>query len=346
MYPTNTKSVTARYLQLRRFLSSKTCQILAATVAAGSSLLAPFSEAAEITGELKKWHKITLTFEHNQVFNERSNPNPFTDYRLEVTFSNGTETFVVPGYFAADGNAAETSATGGNKWRAHFSPNQVGQWNYEVSFRQGSEIAVSTNPSEGSPLSFHGEQVQFEVTASDKSGRDFRRRGRLSYVGEHYPVFAETGEPFLKQGPDAPENIFAYEDFDATPNAKGLRKSWAAHQTDFSVAEAGSQTWQGSKGSELLGAIHYLSSEGLNAFSFLTFNVDGDDQNVFPHLLRGTPNEYQNLPFNRKNNVWRWHNAEGPYHDRFDVSKMAQWERIFEWACSSTSKPRRQRTSF
>ena len=34
----------------------------------------------------------------------------------------------VPGFFAADGKAAETSAKAGNQWRAHFAPDETGEW--------------------------------------------------------------------------------------------------------------------------------------------------------------------------------------------------------------------------
>gem|GEM_PF-2423743 len=47
--------------------------------------------------------------------------------RLDVTFRTGTKTEVVPGYFAADGTAAETSAAKGNKWKVHFSPDETGE---------------------------------------------------------------------------------------------------------------------------------------------------------------------------------------------------------------------------
>lgn len=33
----------------------------------------------------------------------------------------------MPGYFAADGNAAETSAKSGNKWRVHFATDKTGR---------------------------------------------------------------------------------------------------------------------------------------------------------------------------------------------------------------------------
>jgi hypothetical protein len=74
-----------------------------------------------ITGELKRWHKVTLTLDGPSA-SEAGTPNPFMDYRMNVTFSNTVSglTYLVPGYFAADGNASETSATSGNKWRAHL----------------------------------------------------------------------------------------------------------------------------------------------------------------------------------------------------------------------------------
>ena len=156
-----------------------------------------------------------------------------------------------------------------------------------------------------------------------KTGRDFRATGRLEYVGEHYLQFAETGEYFFKVGADAPENTFAYEDFDATPNKSGRRKSWAFHAADFDLFDAGDYTWgtiQGdsarANGRELLGAINYLAGEGMNVFSFLTFSLDGDDDNVYPHLqIVNDALSYSDV-----------------YHDRFDVSKLAQWEKILEYA--------------
>ena len=67
-----------------------------------------------VSGELKKWHKVTVDFSGPKT-SETANPNPFTDYRLDVTFRNGKKRYVVPGYYAADGNAAETGATSGSR---------------------------------------------------------------------------------------------------------------------------------------------------------------------------------------------------------------------------------------
>ena len=95
--------------------------------------LACVSSAGEISGELKAWHKVTITFDGPQT-SETADPNPFTDYRLDVTFRQGNKTYVVPGYYAADGNAAHSGAEAGSKWRVHFAPSETGTWRYTVSF--------------------------------------------------------------------------------------------------------------------------------------------------------------------------------------------------------------------
>jgi hypothetical protein len=287
---------------------------------------------ATITGELKKWHKVTLSW-NGPSTGETAATNPFSDYRLNVTFSHAGsgKSYVIPGYFAADGNAAETSAQSGNVWRAHFAPDEAGEWTYSVSFRTGADVAASTDANAGSSVgSFDGESGSFQIGATDKTGRDLRGKGRLQYVGKHHLRFAETGEFFLKAGVDAPENFLAYDDFDDTPNdpnhQPNLRKSWSPHAADYDAATASAFTWQGGKGTEILGAVRYLAGEGLNVFSFLTFSLDGDDDNVFPHRLRSTVAAYESVADNA-----RWGNANGVHPDRFDVSKMAQWERVFEY---------------
>src|SRR5215216_6609062 len=96
-------------------------------------------QAAEVSGELKQWHKVTLTFAGPEAHETNNAPNPFRDFRFSVEFrhDSGAPVFRVPGYFAADGNAAETSAQAGNKWRAHLSPDKTGRWHWRASFEQG-----------------------------------------------------------------------------------------------------------------------------------------------------------------------------------------------------------------
>lgn len=266
----------------------------------------------EISGELRRWHRITLTFTGEEIA-EKSTPNPFLDHRLNVTFSKGDRRITVPGYFAADGNAAESSAAQGTKWRAHFSPDETGTWNYEVSFRKGRAIAVSLDPEAGEPAAFDGGRGQFTVTDSDKSGRDFRARGRLQYTGERYLHFAATGAPFLKGGADSPENFLGYRDFDGTyyggnqqhrsgesaPNL-GLH-AYEPHIRDWKV---GDPSWQNGKGKGMIGALNYLAGKGMNSVYFLTMNVQGDGDDV-----------------------WPWTDRNERY--RFDCSKLDQWEIVF-----------------
>jgi hypothetical protein len=268
-----------------------------------------FAETAvDLDGELRKWHKVTLTFDGPEV-SETDEFNPFLNYRLNVRFTHsGTGTsYLVPGYFAADGDAANSSATAGDKWRVHFSPDQTGEWTWDASFRKNRWVAVSSKPSAGVSGGFmDGQNGSFEVKNTNKELPDFRASGRLQYVNQPYLKFAETREYFLKAGPDAPENLLAYADFDGTFHNDGhkdeLVKTWTPHIADW---KDGDPSWQGGKGKGLIGALNYLASKGMNAFSFLTLNIVGDDQNVFPYIDYDT-------------------------YDRMDVSKLDQWEIIFE----------------
>lgn len=265
-----------------------------------------FVSAAQITGELKMWHRVTLTFDGPNT-SETANPNPFTNYRLNVSFTQGNSSYMVPGFFAADGDAANTGATSGNKWRVHFSPPSTGEWNYTVSFRSGTNIHAESSPTAGVSANFiDGETGSFSVGPTDKTGRDMRSKGWLEYVGERYLKFKGNGEYFLKQGTDSPENLFAYKDFDGDFKTDGKKdsniKTYTAHLADW---KTGDPTWAGGKGKSLIGAINYMASEGLNSFSFLTMNINGDDQNVFPYINYTT-------------------------YDRIDVSRMDQWEIVLE----------------
>jgi hypothetical protein len=282
----------------------------------------------KLEGALKKWHRVSLYFEGPQT-SELAADNPFLNYRLNVIFSNGDKTYTVPGYYAADGKAAESSASSGNVWITHFTPDVEGTWNYEVSFQKGPAFAVADAKDEGITAGFmDGLSGSFVIGPNDKTGRDNRAKGRLQYVKKSYLQYQESKDYFIKLGVDAPENLLAYSDFDNTTNALGFLKEWAPHANDFKE-EAQPYVWQNNKGKNLLGAIHYLASEELNVFSFLTFNVDGDDRNVFPHLLKVTHQEYEEYASNKKN-VGAWGTLF--YNTRFDVSKLDQWERIFQYA--------------
>jgi hypothetical protein len=262
--------------------------------------------SVKIGGELKTWHKVTLDLS-GPYANEKDNaPNPFTDYRMTVSFTHadGTE-YVVPGFFAADGNAANTSADSGTVWRAHFAPDKVGEWTYKVSFRQGKNAALNNDAASDALAAFDGKSGVVTIAETDKRGRDLRARGRLNYVGKHYLQFAGSGQYFLKVGADAPETLLAYADFDNTIAGnpqKAPLKTWSAHTQDWND---GDPTWGDAKGKGLIGAINYLSGKGCNAFSFLTYNAGGDGDNVWPFIQR-----------------------EDKLH--YDCSKLDQWSIVFD----------------
>jgi hypothetical protein len=182
-------------------------------------------------------------------------------------------------------------------------------------FTAGKHVAISDVP--GKALSpFDGRSGSFSISPTDKSGRDLRRKGRLQYVGKHHLRFAGTGEYFLKAGPDSPENLLAYADFDgtvankrratrageATPGS-GL-KTWQPHVRDW---QPGDPTWKEGKGKGLIGALNYIAGKGCNSFSFLPYNAGGDGDDVWPFVQR-----------------------EDKFH--YDCSKLDQWGIVFDHA--------------
>ncbi len=287
--------------------------------------------AQEISGEQKKWHKVTFDFA-GPLTSETALPNPFTYYRLNVTFTHesGSPVLVVPGFFAADGQSAQSSAAGGNVWRVYFAPPETGKWNYDVSFKGGENAAVGGT---GEPAGYmHGQKGSFDVSPTDKSAPDNRAKGRLQYNGTRYLQYAETGEDFIKVGADSPENMLHYADFDGTPDGYGklgreylrLMKTWEPHAQDADGSEK-DYTWKNGKGKNIMGAINYLAKKGQNAFSFLTFSVDGDDGCVFPHTVK---DDSLFLKSSQESKSWQ----QALHHDRFDCSKLDQWERMFDYA--------------
>ncbi|MGC9344399.1 MAG: DUF5060 domain-containing protein, partial [Bacteroidales bacterium] len=270
------------------------------------------SDNPSVHGELMTWHKITLDVPGPDAGELDAN-NPFMNYRLTAEFSKADKKYSVPGFFAADGNAAESSASEGNIWRVHFAPDEPGEWTYKISFKEGKNIAVSTDPEEGTSLEHDGYTGKFSVEDSDKSGKDFRSKGRLALTGGNYLQHMGSKEYFLKGGADSPENFLGFAEFDNTyyggnnqhrkgedsPNL-GLH-AYEPHVKDW---KEGDPVWQVSKGKGIIGALNYLSSKEMNSVYFLTMNILGDGEDVWPYTDR---NERY----------------------RFDCSKLEQWEVVF-----------------
>ncbi|NJK84721.1 MAG: hypothetical protein HC906_00800 [Bacteroidales bacterium] len=119
---------------------------------------------------------------------------------------------------------------------------------------------------------------------------------------------------FLKGGADSPENLLGYYGFDGTRYGKPDKRiinndsvypelhRFNAHLNDW---KEGDPVWKGNKGKEIIGALNYLSSMGMNTVYFLTMNVLGDGEDV-----------------------WPWTDRNERY--RFDCSKLDQWEVVFD----------------
>jgi hypothetical protein len=266
---------------------------------------------ATITGDLFRWHTVTASFVGPDT-SEQAALNPFLDLRLDVTYTHDSSgsSWVVPGFYAADGDAADTGASTGAIWQSRFTPPEEGLWHVIASFRCGTGVAVADGPTPGDPASFDGASASFSIGPSPAGGRDFRARGHLEYTGERYLRFSGTQEPFLKGGADSPENLLGYADFDGTVDHGGSGNDlvdglhhYQPH-VDAGGWQPGDPTWQSGKGKGLIGALNYLASREMNSVYFLTMNVNGDGREVHPWTDYGE-------------------------RSRFDVSKLEQWEIVF-----------------
>lgn len=270
----------------------------------------------EISGDNKIWYPVTITFDGPTVAEA---PATFTNYRLDVTFTGpGSQQYIVPGYFAADGDAANSSASSGNKWRVKFTPDQAGSWNYSVSFRTGTNVAVGVNRNVGSGGTYpDGESGFFEVGPADPDAPGFYSKGMLVYADEHYAQFKGSKEWFVKAGPGSPEDFLGYKDFDGTVDGPGGYQDYdqylydlggeGLHQylTHVGDWKEGDPTWKTNKGKGIIGAINYLSGLGVNTLYLIINTSTGDGDNCWPWTGRTNYLEY-------------------------DVSKLDQWDIVFE----------------
>ncbi|MEM7672802.1 MAG: DUF5060 domain-containing protein, partial [Verrucomicrobiota bacterium] len=288
-----------------------------------------------VSGELKRWHKTTLNMVGPVASENDDMPNPFMDYRMLVTFHHPdtNTTITTPGYFAADGNAANTGATSGDVWRAHFSPPEIGQWSYEIDFREGDQVAIQTGDVGTTVPPYHAVAGTFDIIESDKTGIDFRaaNKGKLLYTGKAYPEWSGGAGPFIKAEANIPEAFLNYKEFDNRGGHQG--RDYAEHLSEW---QDGDPTWETSetadkpgdiiagtlRGKGIIGAVNYLSSLGVNGQYFLTMNLEGDNQRSFPW----------NETWNRLNTGRSLYVNTGfdALLEQYDVSKLDQWEILFD----------------
>ena len=268
-------------------------------------------EKNNILPKYEKWHTVTLSFQGEET-SETAAINPFLDYKLIVDFTHKESQYKIRGFYAADGNAAQTSASSGSVWQVRFTPDKLGEWSYKASLYKGNKVVLETPSESTKKIPLTDASGSFEVVASTKTGADFRAHGRLVNA-KGYFKFQDTDNYWMKGGADSPENLLAYEDFDGTYRMKAadrdgeskaseLLHSYTPHLKDWNKDDP---TWKNGKGKGLIGAMNYLASKGMNVAYFLTMNIKGDGKDVWPYAA---PDDFT----------------------RFDVSKLEQWEILFQ----------------
>ncbi|MEN7343153.1 MAG: DUF5060 domain-containing protein [Pseudomonadota bacterium] len=255
---------------------------------------------------VQRLHTVTRGIEGPTV-DETDVVNPFTDYRLDAVFENGNRSYRARGFFAADGDAADSSATSGNRWHVRFRPEGTGLWTYRLTLVRGKNAALDAISVGETVAETSG---TFEVIASDKAAPDWRANGPLEIRDGRFVV---DGRRWLKMGNNSPENLLAFTGFDGTFQRTAesrdgeARRAETLHRFDAHRRDwlDGDRLWRdGQAGHALIGAINYLADVGVRSTYFLTMNIEGDGDDVWPYL---SPDQ----------------------RDRFDVSKLEQWERLF-----------------
>jgi Putative collagen-binding domain of a collagenase len=273
--------------------------------------------AQAITGARRVGQPVRIDFVGPSLDESAPSPNnPFLDYRGALSLTGPSGTVGVPLFFAADGNAANTQSTTGSIWRGYYVPSVPGVYTLTASFRTGPNVAIDPSASAGSSAGwFDGAVAQVEVGPRDPYAPGNYARGMLRYVARHHLQF-DNGEWFLKGGPNSPENLLAYADFDGTfdfggvptPSLVGGLHRYGPHAAHFGMHPFdGSSLWDnGTKGHNLIGALNYLGSVGMDSVYFLTYSTNGGDGR----------------------DVWPWIVPEADKL-HYDVSKLEQWERVF-----------------
>lgn len=270
----------------------------------------PAGDASNTQAVHKQWHTVTLNFNGPDT-SETAQDNPYLNYRLTVVFEHGETQYTVRGYYAADGRAHETGADAGAVWQVKFTPPVQGAWSYSASLQKGNDIALTEAGGQAVPLS--NAEGTFSVIGSDKEAPDFRALGYLT-VKDSYFYFPHKQKYWLKGGPNSPENLLAYYAIDGTYRIQDQERdgeskvnselhSYQPHEADWKM---GDPTFAKEKGKSLFGAMNYLAQKGMNSAYFLTLNIAGDGNDVWPYVSHTD-------------------------FTRFDVSKLAQWDQLFEY---------------
>ncbi len=272
----------------------------------GEAAIVDGRPAIETDGRLSLhvWQPLTLSFVGPAASESDLDPNPFLDYRLQVSFRGPSgQVYDVPGHYAGDGRGGGA----GRVWQAHFAADEPGRWRYCASFRAGPGVAVSLDPAAGQPTAFDRANGGFEARPAEPNAPEFFRWGRLEYVGGHYLKFRD-GPYWLKGGTNSPENFLGYAGFDNTVDQGGLVEGflhqYAPHVVDWRPGDPNFSGEGAIDGRGIIGALNYLGDRGVNSLYFLPLNLGGDGQDSYPFLSPG---------------------GGAADNSHYDVSKLHQW---------------------
>ena len=170
--------------RLKRSLSNGSRPLLGSFILILAFTIPAFSAVVEgetnTDGSIKKWHRVEVVFTGPQV--EESSAT-FRNHRLDVTFTSPSgKKFRVPGFFDADGDPANSSATSGNKWKARFTGGEEGEWSYQANFATGENVAAALSGGTGGTAP-DGESGTFAIGPQDKTGKRFSSEGKVRIRG-------------------------------------------------------------------------------------------------------------------------------------------------------------------
>lgn len=312
--PLPSPSLTLPAPQIATSLPTPTPEPLASLTPQASPTFAPFTTDGPvvISGTQQKWHPLTLSFSGPTASETDENPNPFLDYRLQVTLTSPAGgTINIPGYFAGNGAGGGQ----GNIWQIRFHTDEAGLWQFHTSFRQGPALAIQSDPDAGTPLAFDGTTGSFWIEPQAETSPGFLSWGRLEYVNGHYFKFRDGGY-WLKGGTNSPENFLGYAGFDNTFDQGGIVPDFLHHyephladarpEDPFFISADSGYDAQG-----IIGALNYLGQVGVNSIYFLPMNLGGDGQDTYPFI--GASGSH-------------FHNTH------YDISKLHQWNIVFDHA--------------
>lgn len=274
------------------------------------------AQAAMVAGPMRAWRTLVLNFWGPERV---ESPETFRDFRLELTLRDARsgERLRIPGFFAGDGTAADTSATGGSVWRAMFTPPSDGEWNYVASFRSGPEIAVSRDPEAGQRVDpIDGARGRLLIAPTSPGGPDLRELGPIA-LGDGGYAFPRSAASLLEHAAPALDDLLALRDFDGAgvfedaPERDGSGAAW----------RPGDPIWADGRGRTAIGLLNAASDSGATSIHLKPLSAarQGEARLAWRASPWAPPPRGEAQPGDAAELC-------------FDVSRLAQWEIAFAHA--------------